>query len=91
MTTHSKDIRKQLADILEMYKNYVVRNSTNKFALTQEQAIEDIESLLVEARIDELKWVLKQDGNVFVGNGENEIKWSARNRIAQLSNKEEKK
>lgn len=43
-----------------------------------------IEQHVLEARKDELEWVLRQDGNVFVGNGENQIQWNARNRIAEL-------
>ena len=37
-----------------------------------------------EARIDELEKIMDMPGNAFVGNGENEIHWSTRNRLAQL-------
>jgi hypothetical protein len=50
--------------------------------------VEEVATLIAkrerEARIDEMKWVLKQDGNSFVGNGENTIKWNALNRLANL-------
>lgn len=91
MTTHSKDIREQLADILEMYKNYVVRNSTNKFALTQEQAIEDIESLIIQARIDELGRIFDGFGNKKVYQVSSvEILDLISDRIAQLTKDGEK-
>lgn len=55
---------------------------------TPGEAKSQIKQLITEARIDELQRVIEQDGNVFVGNGENQIIWNARNRLAALQGRE---
>lgn len=48
------------------------------------EAKRQIQELITEARIEELEKIMQMPGNAFVGNGENEIHWSTRNRLAQL-------
>ena len=45
-----------------------------------------LEELVNRARVEELELIMKMPGNCFFGNGENEIQWATRNRIATLSN-----
>lgn len=76
--TNTTDIKKEVLSIAE----YLGCNGGELWS----EMSSLIDRAVTEARIDELEWVMKQNGNAFVGNGENQIIWSTRNRIARLSN-----
>lgn len=95
MTRSIQDSEQEIDEIiLKLYRPHPNIQPEDRAFLNDPKCIEaksEILTLLQEARINELERIMLMPGNAYVGNGENEIHWQTRNRIAQLRNKEEEK